>query len=396
MMKKILFVEDNDVLRELYGLMLTPDRDKWQTTLAPDAETALKIVENEAFDVVASDMQMPGKNGIELLTEVRKRHPQTSRIIISGIADQQEAAKSLNCTHLFLPKPFEARILRETLARIGSLDGYLKNEKLRALAGRMWSLPSFPALYAEIIQAIESPNSSIQGIAKIVAKDPGITAKVLQVANSAAIGLPAKVNDPSDAVQQLGMMTVRSLVLSAQVYGNFAPGRLKDFSAEALWDHLMKCGELARSIMRQENAEFSETEDAFTAGMLHDMGKLMLADSLPEEYAKAIDLAAQEKISQTEAELAIFGATHAGLAAYLFGLWGLPASIVEAVAFHHNPEQSQHKKFSALTAVHVANSFFDDSGTAPLNHDYLKEIGVADKLNDWEEMAADLLMEEAS
>ena len=395
-MKKILFVEDNDMLLEFYGLMLQADRDHWQTTLAPDAETALKILDKEVFDVVASDMQMPGMGGIELLTEVRKRHPQTSRIIISGSADQQEAAKSLNCTHLFLPKPFETRALRETLSRIGSLDVYLKDEKLRGLAGRMGSLPSFPALYAEIIQAIESPNSSIQGIADIVAKDPGITAKVLQVANSAAMGLPDKVNDPAEAVQQLGMTTVRSLVLSAQVYGSFAPGRLASFSADALWGHLMKCGELARGIMRQENAEVADTEDAFTAGMLHDMGKLMLADGLPEEYAKAMELAAREKISPIEAELEVFGATHAGLAAYLFGLWGLPASIVEAVAFHHTPEKSQHKKFSALTAVHVANSFFDDSGTAPLNQDYLKEIGVADKLEGWQEMAADLLMEQAA
>jgi HD-like signal output (HDOD) protein/ActR/RegA family two-component response regulator len=395
-MKKILFVEDNEMLLELYGLMLEPDHDQWQTTLAPDAETALKILGNETFDVVASDMQMPGKSGIELLTEVRKLHPQTSRIIISGMADQEAAAKSLDCTHLFLPKPFEVRVLRGTLARIGSLDAYLKDAKLRALAGKMRSLPSFPALYAEIVRAIESPNSSIQGIAKIVGKDPGITAKVLQVANSAAVGLPDNVTDPVGAVQQLGMMTVRSLVLSAQVYGSFAPGRLKDFSAEALWAHLMKCGELARWIMRRENAEFAETEDAFTAGLLHDMGKLMLADSLPNEYATVIELAARENITQTEAEREVFGATHAGLAAYLFGLWGLPASIVEAVAFHHSPEKSHHRKFSALTAVHVANSFFNDSGAAPLNHDYLREIGVADKLGDWQEMAADLLAEPAA
>lgn len=395
-MKKILFVEDNEMLLELYGLMLEPDLDQWQTTLAPDAEAALKILGNETFDVVASDLQMPGKDGIELLTEVRILHPQTSRLIISGIADQAAAAKSLDCIHLFLPKPFEARVLRDTLARIGSLDAYLNDAKLRALAGKMRSLPSFPALYAEIMRAIESPNSSIQGIAKIVATDPGITAKVLQVANSAAVGLPGNVTDPVEAVQQLGMTTVRSLVLSAQVYGSFAPGRLKDFSAEALWAHLMNCGELARRIMRRENVEFAETEDSFTAGLLHDMGKLMLADGLPDEYAQAIELAARENIPQFEAEREVFGATHAGLAAYLFGLWGLPVSIVETVAFHHTPEKSQHKQFSALTAVHVANSFFDDTGAAPLNHDYLRDTGVIDKLEDWREMAADLLVEQAA
>lgn len=394
-MKKILFVEDNEVLLELYGMLLDSERDQWQTTLAPDGMTALKLLQQTTFDVVASDMQMPGMSGIELLTEVRQRHPQTSRIIISGFTDQAEAADSLNCTHLFIPKPFDVKVLRATLSRIGSLDAYLKDDKLRGLAGKMRTLPSFPTLYLEIMREIESQTSSIQGIANIVAKDPGITAKVLQVANSAAVGLSERVSDPAEAVQQLGMTTVRSLVLSAQVYGTYAPGRLKSFSADALWAHLMKCSDLARTIMRRERAAFAETEDAFTAGMLHDMGKLMLADSLPQEFAQALALAEAERISPIEAEHAVFGANHAGLAAYLFGLWGLPAAIVEAVAFHHTPEKSDLKQCSALTAVHVANAFYDQAGTAPVNQAYLAEIGVSDRFRDWQDTAAELQMEHA-
>lgn len=393
-MKRILFVEDNEVLLQLYSLLLADERDQWETTVAPDGQAAVKLLRQSAFDVVASDMQMPGMSGIELLTQVQKLCPQTARIIISGFTDQAEAADSLNCTHLFIPKPFDVKVLRATLARIGSLDAYLKGEKLRGLAGKMRTLPSFPMLYLDIMREIESPNSSIQGIAKIVVQDPGITAKILQVANSAAIGLPEKVNDPVEAVQQLGLTTVRSLVLSAQVYSSFAPGRLKSFSADALWSHLMKCGDLARTILRRERAEFSETEDAFTAGMLHDMGKLMLADSLPEEFGKALTLATAEKIPLPDAELEIFGATHAGLAAYLLGLWGLPAAIVEAVAFHHAPEKSDLKECSALTAVHVANALSDKTGGIRLNLEYLAEIGVADRLDDWRDTAAELQTEQ--
>jgi HD-like signal output (HDOD) protein len=233
----------------------------------------------------------------------------------------------------------------------------------------------------------------MQAIAKIVAQDPGITTKLLQVANSAALGLPEEVNDPVEAVQQLGLTTVRSLVLSAQVYSSFQARRMKCFSADALWSHLMKCGGLARAIMRREHAEPAETEDAFTAGMLHDMGKLMLADSLPEEFQKALALADEEKIPLADAEREIFGATHAGLAAYLFGLWGLPAAIVEAVAFHHAPEKSDLKQFSALTAVHVANAFCDGAEADSLNQDYLYQIGVASRLDDWQETAAKLELE---
>jgi len=119
----------------------------------------------------------------------------------------------------------------------------------------------------------------------------------------------------------------------------------------------------------------------------------MLADSLPQEFARAQTLAAEERISPVEAEQAVFGATHAGLAAYLFGLWGLPAAIVEAVAFHHTPEKSDLKQCSALTAVHVANAFYDESGTAPINHAYLADLGLSDRLRDWQDTAAELQLE---
>jgi CheY-like chemotaxis protein len=167
-LRKILFVEDNQLLLELYGLFLADEQDHWQTTLAPDGETALTFLRQTEFDMVVSDMQMPGMNGIELLTEVRNRHPRTSRVIISEFTDQAVAADSLNCTHLFIAKPIDAKLLRSTSSRISSLDAYLQNDKLRELVGRMRALPSFPTVYLEIMREIESPSSSIQGIAGII------------------------------------------------------------------------------------------------------------------------------------------------------------------------------------------------------------------------------------
>jgi len=396
-MKRILFVEDNELLLELYGQFLAHDPGQWHVTLAPNGEAAVELLRQQTFDVVASDMRMPGMSGIELLTLVGKTHPQTARIIISGLADQAEAADSLKSTHLFLPKPCGANYLRATLARIASLDAYLKDEKLRALASRLRTVPSFPSLYSQILRAIESPSSSIEAISKIVAQDPGITAKILQVANSAACALPQKVSDPGEAVQHLGMTTIRSLVLSAQVMSNFAPGRLLGFSADALWAHLMKCAGIARAIMQSEHADLADVEDAFAAGMLHDMGKLMLASALPGEFAHALGLAAEKKIPLHEAEQQIFGATHAGLIAYLLGLWGLPVGIVEAVAFHHHPEKSNLKQFTALTAVHVADYFAhslnEDYDTAPLNEAYLTEIHLAHRLPAWRDVVANLELE---
>lgn len=388
-MKEILFVEDEAILLKLYSLMLQTDPPRWHCTLAANGEAALALVKKNRFDIVISDLHMPGMGGIELLTQVRQLHPETSRIVISGFTDQAEAAESLNCTHLFLPKPFEAKFLRDTLARIGSLDAYLQSDALRALASQLPTLPSFPTLYLDLMREIESPTASIQSIAALAGKDPGITAKILQVANSAALALPEKISDPAEAVQHLGAATVRSIALSAHVFRSLAQGHSTTFSPEVLWNHLMQCGQLARAIMRHEHADTTGQEDAFTAGLLHDIGKLMLAESLPEKFNQALALAARDRRPLHEAEMKIFGATHAGLAAYLLGLWGLPTAMVEAVAFHHQPRQSELKKFSPLTAVHVANVLCNHADPTPVDEDYLAGLGLLDHLAGWRQLAAE-------
>ncbi len=379
-------------MREMFAIMLEDDRDRWEVVTAEDGKEALTLMAQKPFDVVASDMRMEGMTGVQLLNEVLRLYPQTSRIIISGVSDQGEAAEALGSTHQFLVKPIETKTLKATLARLESLDAFLKDEKLKALAGRLRTLPSFPLLYLEIMRVIEDPNASMQTVHNLLIKDPGLTAKMLQVANSVAMGLREKVSDPLEAVRQLGLNTVRSLALSAHVFANFTPSQKINFPVDALWKHLMKCANTARAIMRAEDADQMYMEAAYTAGMLHDIGKLMLADSLPGEFQKVVTQATTRLAPFYEIETEVFGASHAGLAAYLLGLWGLPAPIVEAVAFHHVPQKSAHQAFSPLTAVHVANALEHelDGEKSWLDTECLEKIGVADRLGIWRKEAEKL------
>jgi HD-like signal output (HDOD) protein len=390
--KRILFVDDSALLRDMYESLLAGVGGHWQAATAPSGEAALELLKQHSFDAVASDMRMDGMNGVELLTSVAKLYPHTSRIIISGVADQAAAADALGSTHQFLVKPIDYDTFKATIARLDGLDAFLNDEKLKSLAGRMRALPSFPLLYLEIMKAVESPDSSLQEIDNLLIKDPAMTAKILQIVNSAAMGLRQKISSPMEAVQQLGLNTVRSLALSAHVFKSFTPMQKLNFPMDALWTHLMKCANTARAIMRVENADSTYVEAAYTAGMLHDIGKLMLADSLPKEFQTALTEAASRNAPFPEIEIEIFGATHAGLAAYLLGLWGLPAIIVEAVAFHHSPERSSLQSFSPLTAVHVANALEHemDGDISNLNFEYLKKIGVADRLEVWRKEARKL------
>ncbi|MFO1475132.1 MAG: response regulator [Verrucomicrobiota bacterium] len=382
--KRVLFVEADPALLQVYVRLLDDEPGVWEVLGATDAAQALELLNQQPCDVVVSDLRMRGMSGVELMAAVRQRHPHISRIILSEISDQEEVSRCLNSIHQFLPKPFEVPALKAALARIGGLDAYLQDARLKALVGQLGSLPSLPSLYIEIMKELSSNEPSLDNIAEIIARDPGMTARMLQIVNSAVLGLARKISSPFEAVQYLGTATIRSLVLSAQIFSRFNKAPVKGFSFDRLWAHALGTAGLSRRIMQLEDADRRDAEEAYVAGMLHDVGKLMLATCIPRRFQDALTLAAARELPLCEAEMAIYGATHAGVAAYLFGLWGLPVPIVEAVALHHAPGRSSSRQFGPLTAVHVANILVHPEGKpATMDTEYLAACGVDSRVNAW-------------
>ena len=398
--KRILFVDDETMLLDLYKLVFEHEADQWSINFAPGGKEALELMDEEPVDVLVSDMRMPGMSGAELVQETMKRHPKTSRLIMSGYADSEQIAQCLGATHQFIAKPFELSVLRGTIGRVCALDAWLMDDTLRTLVAQMRSLPSLPSLYFRIMDALGSPDSSIEQIGGIIASDPSMTAKILQLVNSAFFGIARRISNPVEAVQFLGVGRVRSLVLSLHVFSCFDQVNLRNFSIDRVWKHSMSTGLVAQKIARLQKMDRAFMDETYVAGMLHDIGKVMLASSLPELYGKAVALATEQKIPLVEAERETFGITHAQVGAYLLGLWGLPITIVEAVAFHHDPQEGAMKSFSPLTAVHVASALerqlsdpqAEAEGTA-IDLEYLAELGLDDRLDDWREAAEDVLSE---
>jgi putative nucleotidyltransferase with HDIG domain len=393
MKKRVLFVDDEVNLREGLRRMSYLLRDEWDMAFAESGVQALALLSKAPCDVIVSDMRMPGMDGAQLLDEVRQYYPQMVRIILSGHSDREMILRAVGPSHQYLAKPCDIETLLATLTRAYTLRELLVNEDLRRIITAMQTLPSQPAVYAEVVEAVQSPFASLEKIGELIQRDIGMTAKILQLVNSAFFGLRRPISNPVQAIRLLGLETVQALILSGQIFGIFDPSKVPGLSLDTLWNHSVTVGAYARSLAQEERCTREVIEQACTAGLLHDVGKLVLAVHLPELYKQTLTLIHTENIAAWQAEQMVFKATHAEVGAYLLGLWGLPDGIVEALAYHHNPRHlREHPAFTPLTAVHIADTLTRhmeagdaDSQAESVDLDYLTQIGLGDRLAIWQE-----------
>jgi len=388
--KRILFVDDESSMLLLYELAFKHMRDQWEILFASNGPGAMALMEKNPCELIISDMVMPGMSGAQLFSQLMERYPQTTRIILSGQVNRCEVAKCAGAVHQYLLKPCDFPTLKAILQRVCALDVFIRNDRLKSLVGQMGVLPSLPSLYFQMLQELESPLASIEHIAELVARDQGMTAKLLQLVNSASFGIRHKISHPAEVVQFLGVGMIRSLALSIHAFSCFEQVKMAEFSFHRLWEHSLMTALFAKRMIELEDVDKTMLDDVFVAGLLHDIGKLMMVCNLTEEYRQAIALAHEKRIPACEAEEQVLGASHADIGAYLLGLWGLPVAIVEAMALHHTPCRSPTRTFCPLTAVHVANVLENESSghgegtlSAGLDEDYLARLNLRDRIEDW-------------
>jgi len=390
--RRILLVDDEPNVLQSIRRMLHGMRDEWELKFAHSGPEALDLLTREPSDVIVTDMRMPKMDGAQLLTEVKNRYPHMVRIVLSGHSDQEMILRSVQPAHQYLSKPADEKTLKTTINRACVLRGLLSQDTLKGVISRLDSLPSLPALYAEIIEELQSPNASIQKIGQIIARDPAMAAKVLQLVNSAFFALPRRITDPTQAVSLLGIDIIKALVLTAEVFSAFDKNKVDAFDIERLWEHSFLTGGLAKRIATAEDGDKQMIDDAYMAGLLHDIGKLVLVNSYPEQYNQVLALERNEHLILAEAEHRILGAGHGEVGAYLLSLWGLPDPIIEAVVFHHRPGLCQANTFIPLAAVHIAdalqyddNNADHDTGEKPARMDleYLAELNLLERVKIW-------------
>jgi len=378
---RILFVDDEEALLQSVQRMLFDRTEEWDLQISSSAQQALQMLAAEPFDVLVSDVRMPGVGGADFIHEVHRRHPRVVRIVLSGRATEEYARDLVFVAHQYLAKPCTAEELTQLIERTYTLLATLDNDVLRSAVGGVERLPGIPKIYQKLTVLLNSPRASTEDVAKLIGQDPSISAKLLQVANSAFFARRVTVRDLRSAVVHLGLQTVRNLVLQTEVFHRgesdfpWKPGEL-----QALQRHAIQMAALAGAMFPVG----PERESAFTAGLLCDVGQLALAHAVRDKFIEARRLAEREKLPQLEAERRTLSATHADVGAFLLGLWGLPHSIVESVAAHHDPNRIASPRFEAPAGVYIAEAIVSGTEVDP---ELIEKLGLKTQLQKWQELA---------
>jgi len=399
MKRQILFVDDEKKILEALQRMLRGMRNDWEMRFAEGGAEALALLAKGSFDVVVTDMRMPKMDGADLLSEIKKCYPNIVRIILSGHSEKELVLKSVSPAHQYLAKPCDAETLKHTISRACALRDLLAQDTLKGIVSQINSLPSLPSLYSELMNAMQSSDSSIQQIGQIIAKDIAMTAKVLQIVNSAFFGIPRHISNPEQAVGLLGLDTVKALILTAGVFSSSSQIRVAGFKADTLWSHSIATGAIAREIARAESMDRQDIDNAFMAGLLHDVGQLIIAAEIPAQYGEVLKKLQNEPDSLHLIEHQIIGSTHAEVGAYLLGLWGLPDAIVEAVAFHHLPGSCVAEGLLPLSIVHAADALEHHMAQpirpmnqiARLDQEYMEKSGLTERLSTWQDICSQIM-----
>jgi HD-like signal output (HDOD) protein len=388
-MKSILFVDDERELLDGLRARLYKHRNDWRMQFVVSGDEALAILGKEPIDLVVSDVRMPGMDGGQLLTLVKERWPTTIRIIVSGYSDPIQAARLTSLAHQYVAKPCEDRQVENTIERCFQLRDLLSQDSLRDVVGRIGRLPAMPKTYANLQAALAQPSVTAGQIGDIVMADPAIATKVLQITNSAFFRLRKPIVRIKDAVTYLGFATVRNLVLCAEMFSQWkVPKELPDIDPDDLQQHAQHAAAACKSLAAMR----ASPDDAWLAGLVHDIGYWVLIQECPKDFARALEMSRAEKRPLAECERLVIGATHAEIGAYLLGLWGLPYPIVEAVALHHNPTAVASQGYDLVGALAISHVLLGPKDMHALGNqpdekysadaEYLKTLNAP---FDWEE-----------
>jgi putative nucleotidyltransferase with HDIG domain len=389
--RRLLVVGSDDALVRRLQVLLDSGATRWRVAGTRSAEQALMLLHEAPIDVVLCELSTPKPSAWDFLAKVKQSFPAAGRVVLAHASQKDQVFRVINLAHQVLPTPATDASLRDALERGCALQALFSNASVNRLVGKLDQLPSVPSTYVELVAAAARPDSNMADLAAIVERDPAMTVKVLQLGNSAFFGTTQRMASIQQAMGFLGVETLKGLILDAQVFSAFEKQPVSGFSIELFQKYSLSVARLAKKLLRDPK----QSQEAFTAGLLHDLGKMVLAVQHPELFAKTHEKMAQTGEPLYLVENTMLGVTHAEVGASVLASWGLPFAVVEAVAYHHTPSRLVARGDCAvLAAVHAADTLLGILTCADppelLDRAFLQSAGVeAQELKRWEALAAE-------
>ncbi len=389
-MNRIMFVEDERQL--LAGLLreLEQRRFDWDISFYAGGRLAIDACEARSPHALLLDLGALGVSGLDLLRDVRRAHPDAVRIVLAGRAAPELIAMALPLAHHCLVRPSDPEEIERLILRGLTLRGRLSDPVLSGFVSGGDALPAVP-IHAELAEAISCTKRSPGDLTDIITQDGEIVDHLRELVNSPFLGLSTPVRDPYEAIQILGPSTLKALVLELELFR--ACRSVNGLASEI--ETLRRHGIEAAATSARLAAGTNDWNVARIAGLLHDLGRLLMVDIAPEPYAEVLRQAEAGTRPLGDLERERFGFTHADLGAYAAGWWGLPWSIVEPIAFHHDPLPLWwDHDFDARHAVYLAEHLLNEA--TGLECDWDGEPTVSLAIHGLEELVDELRVAEAA
>lgn len=297
---------------------------------------------------------------LQTLQTLEQECPWLQKFIILSRQEKMGALKSSGLPACLLPKEGTPGQLKELMERAFLVNQWLLLPNIFRDLPRLQSIPTLPAAHQRAVQILRDPEGSLEEVVDLISSDVGFTAQLLKLANSALFGLSAPASTILDAIRVVGTGRLEALITSAWAFRQLKEEKCRGFHPQEEWKHAVGVAEQARKLARDSGANFELAELAYTAGLLHDIGKIILAGNVSERYVEILKEAAKSRLALWEIEENVLGYNHAALGGALLGLWGLPSPLLRSVAFHHQPDQAHGDVFSAHRLVNQADAQIRD------------------------------------
>lgn len=354
---RLVLADSDRAVAESHRRALRAARPEWDVVSVSGAPAAIAALESTPADVFVSDLGKTASDGAALFEQVKDRWPATVRIVLAEFTDRNLAIRLERSVHRFLHRPCDSFMLAMLIERSSNLRETVNDPAVARAIGGLESIPRPPVTVQALEKVLADPDAGVIAVASVINRDAALAARLLRVVNSSFFGVSRQVTRVDAAVNFMGVSLVRAIAL--------ADGATRAFSVapDVLdldeWNmHAVRVAACARDItLAVVPQDRALADEAFLAGLLHDVGQVVLAGVKPKVWQALEEQSVQQALSLHQVEQqAACSATHALVGAYLLSLWGLPSSVVEAVAFHHSPERLHGHMFDATIAVHVADA----------------------------------------